>query len=76
MTRMVQIRNMPEPMHRKIKARAAEAGMTLSDYLLRELKEVAEHPTREEIVKRLAERERFQPKTSPAMVLREERKRR
>lgn len=76
MTRMVQIRNMPETMHRKIKARAAEAGMTLSDYLLRELKEVAEHPTREEIMKRLAERERFQPKTSPAMALREERKRR
>ncbi|HUP48364.1 MAG TPA: hypothetical protein VNA04_06200 [Thermoanaerobaculia bacterium] len=42
---MVQIRNMPDAMHRKLKARAAESGLSFSDYLLRELRKVAEQPT-------------------------------
>ena len=37
MSRMVQIRNVPDALHRKLKARAADSGQTLSDYLLREL---------------------------------------
>jgi antitoxin FitA len=35
MSKMIQIRNVPEPLHRKLKVKAAEEGMTLSDYLLR-----------------------------------------
>lgn len=76
MGRMVQIRNMPEPIHRKLKARAAEAGLSFSDYLLRQLKTVVEQPTLDEILDRLRDREVFQPKTSAARVLREERDRR
>lgn len=73
---MVQIRNMPESMHRKLKARAAQAGLSFSDYLLRELKKAAEQPTFEEMAERLRARERFQPATPPANVLRDERDRR
>lgn len=51
---MIQIRNVPEPLHRKLKARAAEAGMSLSDYLLREISRSAEVPTWAEMRKRLA----------------------
>jgi hypothetical protein len=51
---MVQIRNMPEATHRKLKARAAEAGMSLSDYLLAECTRVAEIPTWAEMRSRLA----------------------
>ena len=76
MGRMVQIRNMPEPMHRKLKARAAEDGLSLSDYLLRELKKAAEQPTLDEILERLRQRESFQPRTPAARVLRQERDRR
>ncbi len=76
MGRMVQIRNMPESMHRRLKARAAEAGLSLSDYLLRELKRTAEQPTTEELLARLQQREPFHPKTPPAKALREERQRR
>jgi plasmid stability protein len=50
---MVQIRNVPPELHRKLKARAALAGRSLSDYLLDELRHSAEVPTREELVERL-----------------------
>lgn len=76
MGRMVQIRNMPEAIHRKLKARAAGAGLSLSDYLLRELEKSAQQPTLAEMLERLRERETFQPRTSPAKALREERNRR
>jgi len=74
MARMVQIRNMSDAMHRKLKARAAEAGLSLSEYLVRELRDSAEQPTVEEILERLRQREPFEPKTPPAKALREERK--
>ncbi len=54
MSKMVQIRNMPDTLHRKLKARAAAAGMSLSDYLLNEVRMSAERPTYEEIEARLA----------------------
>ena len=76
MGRMVQIRNMPEKMHRTLKARAAEAGLSLSDYLLKELAWSAERPTMPQIIERLGQRQAFEPKTSPAIVIREERDRR
>jgi plasmid stability protein len=39
---MIQIRNVPEALHRKLKSRAALAGMSLSDYLLAELRQLAD----------------------------------
>jgi plasmid stability protein len=54
MSVMVQIRNMPDDIHRRLKSRAALAGMSLSDYLLSEVKKVAEMPTMEEMRERLA----------------------
>ena len=51
---MVQIRNMPEGLHRELKARAALAGMSLSDYLLDEIRRAAERPTIAEMKARLA----------------------
>ncbi len=50
---MIQIRNVPDEMHRQLKARAALAGMSLSDYLIRELRRIAERPTRAELFERL-----------------------
>lgn len=46
----VQIRNVPPEIHRKLKVRAATAGLSLSEYLLREVARVATHPTREEVL--------------------------
>ena len=53
---MIQIRNVPDDLHRRLKVRAAEQGMSLSDYLLSEISQVAELPTLEEWVARLKTR--------------------
>jgi antitoxin FitA len=48
-SKMIQIRHVPEDVHARLKARAAAAGMSLSDYLLRELTFLASRPTWQEI---------------------------
>ncbi len=55
--KMIQLRNVPEPLHRQLKARAAMAGMSLSDYLLAEIREIADKPTLKELRDRLHKRE-------------------
>jgi plasmid stability protein len=70
---MVQVRNVPEALHRKLKARAALAGMSLSEYILAELKRSLERPTRQEFLDRLSQRSRVKLKTSPADAIRAER---
>ena len=70
MGRMIQIRNVPEEIHRKVKARAAEAGMSLSEYILREIRRVAERPTNKEIMERLAKLPPVITKTSAAEMVR------
>lgn len=57
MSKMVQIRNMPERLHRLLKARAATLGLSLSDYLLQELERAAAYPSLAELRRRLAQRE-------------------
>ena len=76
MSKMIQLRNVPDALHRKLKARAAEAGMTLSDYLIREAKLIAERPTVEEMRKRLAALPPVKLDVSVADLIREERERR
>jgi plasmid stability protein len=53
---MIQIRNVPDTLHRRLKSRAALAGMSLSEYLLQQIRDVAERPTIEELRARLARR--------------------
>lgn len=50
---MIQVRNVPDALHRRLKSRAALVGMSLSDYLLAEIRQVAERPTLEEMLERL-----------------------
>ena len=72
---MVQIRNMPDALHRRLKSRAALAGMSLSDYLLGELRQVAERPTIDELRARLHSRTGMAPSVTPAEAVRAERDR-
>ena len=76
MATMIQIRNVPDALHRRLKARAALAGMSLSDYLLGEIREVAERPTLDELRERLARRSVVAPSIAPAQAVRAERDRR
>jgi antitoxin FitA len=73
MSKMIQVRNVPDALHRGLKARAAMAGMSLSDYLLAELKELAERPTLAELRERLHRREPISAQLDTARLIREER---
>jgi plasmid stability protein len=73
MSKMIQLRHVPDELHRKLKVRAAREGMTLSDYLIREVKLAAEQPTLEEILERISRRSRVTLPVSPAEVVRQER---
>ena len=76
MSKMVQVRNVPDDMHRRLKARAALAGMSLSDYILAELRRSLERPTRQELLERIASRPAVKLKPRPAAVVSAERERR
>jgi plasmid stability protein len=71
---MIQIRNVPDTLHRRLKSRAALAGMSLSDYLLGEIRHVAERPTLEELRARLEQRSRTTLSVTPALAVRAERR--
>ena len=73
MPKMVQIRNVPDALHRKLKSRAADSGQTLSNFLLGELERLAARPTRLEMLARIHARRRVTLKTPAAVVIREER---
>jgi plasmid stability protein len=75
MPKMIQIRHVPDSLHRRLRARAAMAGMSLSDYLRLELARTAEQLTPEEVRTRLAAMSRTMVKESPAEALRAERDR-
>jgi len=73
MSKMIQLRNVPDALHRRLKARAAMAGMSLSDYLLVEIKEVAERPTLAELRERLHQRKPVAADLDTVRLLQEER---
>ena len=70
---MVQIRNVPEELHRRLKSRAAIEGLSMSDYVLREIGKALDRPTRQEVLDRLAARAARRLRRSAAEVIRSER---
>ncbi len=73
----IQIRNVPPELHRKLKARAAEVGMSLSDYLLETvIRPMAERPTMDEMAERLRRLSESEPTESSGDAIRAERARR
>ena len=70
---MVQIRNVPDALHRKLKARAAIEGVSLSDLLLAEIRRLAERPSMEEIRQRISQRSPVRLSLSAAEAVRQER---
>ena len=73
MSSMIQIRNVPDDLHRELKSRAALAGMSLSDFLLAEIREVAARPTVDELRRRIARRGAVTPSVPPAEAVRRDR---
>ncbi len=70
MHKMIQIRNVPEPLHRKLKARAAMAGTSLSAYLLEQIAAQASVPTPQELTARLERLEPITPREDVVEALR------
>jgi len=70
---MVQIRNVPPEFHRRLKAHAALEGMSMSDYILREIGKALERPTRAEVLERLRTRPVRRLRRKAADVIRAER---
>jgi plasmid stability protein len=76
MSKMIQVRNVPDPLHRKLKVRAAEQGISLSDYILTELRRLADRMSPLELAERARTIVREDMSPSPAELLRSERDRR
>ncbi len=72
---MIQVRNVPDDLHRQLKSRAALCGMSLSDYLLSEIRQIAERPTLDELRARLERYPEVVLSVPSADVLRAERDR-
>jgi plasmid stability protein len=73
MSKMIQVRNVPEQLHRKLKVRAAQEGVSLSEYILRELRRVADRPSPRELVERIGTIVREDMTPSPEELVREDR---
>ena len=70
---MLQIRHVPDDVHRRLKARAALAGMSLSDYALAELSRSLDRPTRADLLAALAKKPQRKLASSPTHLIRAER---
>ena len=71
MTKMIQIRNVPDELHRKLKVRAAQEGMTLSDYLLLEIESVAKKPTMRDWLEKVSRDEPVEVDEPPEEIIRQ-----
>lgn len=70
---MVQVRNVPIAFHRRLKARAAIEGMSMSDFILREVGKALDRPTRQDVLDRLTAKPARSLQRAPADVIRDER---
>ena len=70
---MIQIRNVPGEIHRKVKARAALEGISMSEFALRELRKAIARPSREDLLRRIGEEPAVELDPQPAEVIRAER---
>lgn len=70
---MIQIRNVPDDVHREAKVRAARAGMTLSAYLLRQIERSLATPDVHELLAEIGSLERIPTTETAAQIIRAER---
>lgn len=70
---MVQLRSVPPDLHRRLKARAAMEGLSMSDYVMRELRKALDRPMRQQVLERVQARPVRKLKRRPAEVIRTER---
>ena len=69
----IQIRNVPPELHKRLKIRATEEGLTLSEYLLREAERISSRPTLAELTERVRRRKLVRLSTPSADLIRDDR---
>lgn len=75
MSKMIQLRNVPDDLHKTLKVRAAANGQSLSDYLIAQIRDIAQRPTPGEMRYRLAERTQVKVREPSVRAVRAERHR-
>ena len=73
MNTMIQIRSVPDSLHRRLKSRAATEGLSMSRYILRELEKALARPSRRELLEAIRSQPELDLNPSPAEILRHER---
>lgn len=73
MTKMLQVRNVPDDVHARLKERARAAGMSMSEYVLRELKDLVDKPSLDDIWRRAESRDSSVSLADAAQLIRDER---
>lgn len=76
MNTMIQIRNVPETLHRRLKVRAAMEGVSMSRFVLREIERALERPSRRDLLEAIRAQPEIELDPPPADILREEREQR
>jgi hypothetical protein len=76
MSKMIQVRNVPDKLHRELTRRAKGAGLTLTDYVQRLLEREVARPPASEVFSHIASRSPVQSARASAELLREERRER
>lgn len=71
MSKMIQVRDVPDSVHGTLKSRAAREGLSLSDFIKRELRNIAERPTMQEWLERTQQFKPMRSKHTPAQIIRE-----
>ena len=73
MSTMIQIRNVPDSLHRRLKARAAIEGISMSQFIMREIEKSLEHPSRKELLDAISKQPEIKLNMPPAEILGKER---
>jgi plasmid stability protein len=73
MAKSIQIRNVPDEVHRQLQARAARAGISISELVLREIRRTLGQPTRRELLQQISKLPRVELSESAASLVRRER---
>ncbi len=73
MSTMLQIRNVPREVHKRLKVRAAQEGISMSDFALREIERALDRPARAELLNNIAELPEVYLPQSAAELVRKER---
>jgi plasmid stability protein len=73
MSTIIQIRNVPESLHQRLKIRAAEEGISMSQFLLREIERSLERPRRQDVLEAIRNQPKVVLDETPAEVLYKER---